>query len=748
MKNKGFFCDRLISNAGIVMMFMSVFFHDQLYSQNQSPFYNQVAEIRIVFNENNWDNILDSLFENFGEDQRLKADVFINGKYFPGSGIRYKGYSSWADNQKKNPFNIDLDYTVKNANYMGFCKLKLSNVIHDPSFVREALTYEIARQYMPASQAGFAAVYVNDVYIGLYTNVEAVDNLFAEKHFGSKDHAFFKGNPETLEYPFGENSNLAYTHGNDSSSYFPYYKIQNEFGWTKLLNAIYALDSDSSHIPSYFNIDRVLWMHALNYTLVNLDSYIAYSQNYYLYEDALGRFNTIPWDFNMSFGSFRLTDGTTLNLSIAKAEVIDPLQHYTGNSFSPRPLIKKIMRNETYRKKYLAHIRTILKENIDNGLYLQRASDLQNEIDSFVQADSNKFYSYTDFLTNLHSQTGSGSALYPGIENFMIARSAYLYAYKGISGPPVISQISTSPVFPQRDSIITITAKCSGCSKAFAYIRYCDNDVFHEFEMFDDGLHNDGASGDSVYAIEIAASGPKVDYYFWTENDSAGIFSPERAEYGYYTLPVRLKYHEIVINETGIQQSGYWIELFNPGSETVSLRQLMLSQKDSSLLLPDTLIKPGDFCLIDETSNLLTGLNDSDKLYLKYDNTNIIDSLVTGLPTNDMSTGRFPNGNGDFTLLSPTPSAYNHPTDISFGDIGIYPNPADEWIKMVINKNSETVIAELISPQGTTLLVKEIKSLSSPEIITLPLAGIAPGCYYLRIGIDGSFSTRALIIQK
>jgi hypothetical protein len=63
---------------------------------------------------------------------------------------------------------------------MGFTKLKLSNVIHDPTFVREVLAYEIARKYMPASLANYANLYINDTLIGLYTNVEAVDRRFVQ----------------------------------------------------------------------------------------------------------------------------------------------------------------------------------------------------------------------------------------------------------------------------------------------------------------------------------------------------------------------------------------------------------------------------------------------------------------------------------------------------------------------------------------------------------------------------------------
>ena len=68
---------------------------------------------------------------------------------------------------------IKLDYIKGAQNYEGIDKIKLSNVIQDPSFVREVLSYEIARKYMPAGEANYTNLFINDTLIGLYTNVEA-----------------------------------------------------------------------------------------------------------------------------------------------------------------------------------------------------------------------------------------------------------------------------------------------------------------------------------------------------------------------------------------------------------------------------------------------------------------------------------------------------------------------------------------------------------------------------------------------
>ena len=48
-------------------------------------------------------------------------------------GVRYKGFSSVSVNRVKNPFNIKLDYIIEGQDHQGIDKIKLSNVISDPS---------------------------------------------------------------------------------------------------------------------------------------------------------------------------------------------------------------------------------------------------------------------------------------------------------------------------------------------------------------------------------------------------------------------------------------------------------------------------------------------------------------------------------------------------------------------------------------------------------------------------------------
>ena len=314
------------------LIFISAFLL-QINSFSQSNFYDSdtIREIRISFYNTNWDPQLDSLYV-LGDNDRILADIEIDGESYDSVGIRYKGFSSVSVNRLKNPFNIKLDYIIEGQDHQGVDKLKLANVIQDPSFIREVLSYEVCRKYMPASQANYANVYINDTLWGLYTNVEAVNKSFLIDHFDSKYNSFFKCNPENLNIQIGgENSNLSNTHGTDSSDYYPFYALKSDYGWEELYNLIDTLNNVSDSINHVLNTDRALWMHAFNYSMINFDSYIGYSQNYYLYKDQANQWNPIIWDLNMSFGGFRLTDASQQyfnGFDIIQAQNMDPLTHY------------------------------------------------------------------------------------------------------------------------------------------------------------------------------------------------------------------------------------------------------------------------------------------------------------------------------------------------------------------------------------------------------------------------------------
>ena len=743
----------------------TIFFLISYNLQGQSAFYSAdtLREIRLYFYDSNWDYQLDTLYIN-GEKERILADVIIDGQSYDSVGVRYKGFSSVSITQIKNPFNIKLDYIIDGQDHQGIDKLKLSNVIHDPSFVREVLSYEIARNYMPASEANYANLYINDTLWGLYTNVEAVNKSFLDTHFENKYRPFFKCNPEVLDIgPTGENSNLSNVHGIDSLDYESYYDIRSNYGWSKMYDLIDTLNTYVDSVDKILNIDRVLWMHALNYTIINFDSYIGYGQNYYLYRDVTGQFNPILWDLNMSFGSFRLTDASSLyfnGFNIQQAQNMDPLTHFNQFSVASRPLLRNLFLKETHRKMYLAHIRTILQEQFINQNYSARAQSLQNLIDVSVQNDSNKFYSYSNFTTNLNSQVSLVTGDCPGISQLMNARVNYLSTYHGFRGEPTITNINPSSqnLIPGND--IWITADIQDATNVILAYRFGKNTRYKRIEMYDDGNHNDGLANDGIYGTQIMNTSNRIDYYLYAENDSAGVFSPFRAAYEFHTIKSELQPGHIVINEImsnnqniAFDETGNyedWIELYNVSNNPVSTSGLYLTDTIGILhkwRLPNYLIPANGYLVIwadedgDQGANhanfKLSNLGET--LILSNSDSLVLDSITFPSQFNDTSFARFPNGNGQFLMRSPTFNSNNNIINSAvqhhYDDVFVFPNPFVNFIRL--SKEQKIVVKDILGK----IVYK------SDNTIKVDTENWRNGIYFIHL-IDKEKTIKAIKIHK
>jgi len=221
---------------------------------------NSINDIFVYFKQDDWDARLDQLWAQ-RQEERLLGRVVINGEEYDSVGVRYKGNSSYSANRVKNPLNIKLDY-LKDQKHDGYGTIKLSNGFKDPSFIRETLSYEIARQYLPSSRANYARVYVNDQYLGLYVSVQDVDKSFVNEHYGSKKNAFFKGE---LVNDSPRNSVVTWGYlGADSSSYMSFYERESDAGWGELINFLDVFNNDPANMESVLNVDRHLWMLAFD----------------------------------------------------------------------------------------------------------------------------------------------------------------------------------------------------------------------------------------------------------------------------------------------------------------------------------------------------------------------------------------------------------------------------------------------------------------------------------------------------
>lgn len=664
-------------------------------------------EIKLRFPTENWDARLDSLFAE-GEN-RLAARIWIDGTQLADSvGVRYKGNSSYDESNAKNPFNIKLDAYEDDQDYQGFGTLKLANGAADPSFLKEVLAYYLGGQYMDIPRAAYAMVYINDEYHGLYVNVESIDKGFLSRHFGEKEGPFFKATPDfSGSQPSGcTSSNFASLEylGQDSSCYPLYYEQKSDGHWGALIDLTQTL-SDSmtslANLNQSLEIGSALWMLAFNNVFVNLDSYSGkYCHNYYLYRDANSAFHPIIWDLNMCFGSLNNT-GVGGQFSLSQLQQLDPLLHRDNTS---RPLIHQLLTEPDLQLRYLAHMRTLWEENLSTQRYAYWATLFHQLIDSAVVADSNNLHTYADFQQNLHQSTWTGGWR-PGLTETMEGRNTFLSSHPLFrASPPTLDHVLISPQQPLASDTVWINVYAQAADSLFLGFRFEKQDKFQEMQMLDTGTKGDSIAGDGIYSTYIMApASGEIHYYFYAKNDSAALFSPRAVPFRYHRIlidqssslspvvlnEIQASSHQVIANHEG--KYADWVELYNRSSQDISLAGYGLSDDEEELqqwVFPDTIIPSQGYLLIwadDEEG--ADGLHlpfklskNGETVWLTLPSGQIIDSIAFPPQADNQSMGRYPNGEGPFATMSPSPERHNgFPTSIeepTQRQFNVWPNPS------------------------------------------------------------------------
>lgn len=727
-----------------------------------------VNTIEITFEESNWDYLLDQLYAA-GDEERLIGTVEINGQVFDSVGVRYKGNSTYSANQVKNPFNIKLDHVIDDQTIDGYGTIKLANVYNDPSFVREVMGYEIARDYFPASQSNYANVYVNGTHLGLYTNDQSVDKFFMQNSFGSDENTRIKGE---LTSSSGVPSGSVWEYfGTDSSDYANYYELKSDYGWENLINMLDTLSNHNEYIDELLNTDRHLWFIAFSNLLVNLDGPINNPQNYYLYQDDNNRFNTIPWDLNESFGVFS-SHQTLGNLSTYEKQHMTPFANENESDF---PIISKILSNDTYKKIYVAHMKTIIEDHFSDGQYEARALEIQDIIDEDVQNDDNKFFTYNDFIDNIDNTVTNGpQQSIVGITQLMDTRVEYIMGLSDFEAEaPAISNVSHGSDNVSSGTEVWITAELEAEEDVELAYRSSTYGVFEKVPMYDDGNHEDGSAGDGVYGASIVAGSTDIQYYIFAENSDAVAFSPEKAEYEFYSITVT---GNLVINEFMADNESYitdqdgdyddWIELYNNSESDINLEGYYLSDDSSEpdvWSFPDTTITAGGYLIVwadkdEEQDGLHAEIKlsaDGEMIILSDSDLNLIDEVTFGVQKPDTTTGRYPNGTGDFAEMLPTfESANNNIITaveeidfISNVEIKAYPNPFKNEVTLEFSLDSRAEVSvEMYNIFGQVIQLESPQQYDAgTHTISYSTNNLSAGIWICKLTIDGETITKKLM---
>ncbi len=495
------------------------------------------------YNQNYHSYLVNSWY--YSPDERIPAVLELNGTIYDSVGVRYKGNSTFClpnnNNNPKVPYNIDINHFIGGQNVLGYKKLKLANAWMDPTFLKQIISSNIYRRYLPTGESNLVNLYVQGSFLGVYVNDESINKQFLEKHFSEKSGPLFKCDNinrfcDTANAPSAMPPNL-YFMGDDSTLYYNSYDIKSDYGWQELINLIKVINTDFNNIDSVLNVDRTLWAFAVNQVIANLDCYNTYyMHNYYLYQTEDELFQMLPWDLDNSFvGAIMGLDYWNPN-NVYEYDIFFSGPN-PGGSTQPneeRPLLYNLLNNPFYRKIYAAHVRTIIEESLDTSNIRQNIDKLQSISSNSVSLDPNKGFSLNDFYTNVYSPLWVGPWFagwgYGGIISTINERKNYLQNHPEISLlPPDIKSVNINSN--------VISAEVLNSNKVELMATISDqSSKFKSFIMYDNGQNGDAIAQDGIFSclIPFPNATKDVKFYIRAENSDAIKFNPQRAEYEFY----------------------------------------------------------------------------------------------------------------------------------------------------------------------------------------------------------------------
>ena len=499
---------------------------------------DSLRTLYVNFHDPNYHNVLQTTFFT-NPSYRIPASITLGDVTLDSAGVRYKGNSTFCipyDNGvPKLPYNIDMNYWISGQKLLGYKKLKLANAWMDATFLKEYLASKIYRKYLPTPEVNLMKLNVQGNYLGIYVNTESINKQFAKKHFDYDDGVLFKCDGsgmfcDTTGTPPGGEPSLNWYGTADSTSYYSSYNLKSNYGWKQLIDLIETLNFNPNQLDTILNIDRVLWAFAVNTVIGNFDTYNGYYvHNYYFYQTEDGLFQMIPWDLSQSFINALLGWDVFTPLGPNHPTQFDP--YFGEDPTLYRPLTAYLFNNAEHRRRYTAHLRTVINE-LDTNQIRAEALSMQSLAYTAVDSDPNKLFSISNYIDNVEQDLsffGWGGYGFGGIMSSLRNRIPFLLSHPEISAtPPNIYNVEVN------GSVVTANVNNESYVSIMATISEY-NSKFQEFSMYDDGTNGDATANDGVYSCYMPfSSSPLVKFYLTARNSQAMVLSPERAEYEFY----------------------------------------------------------------------------------------------------------------------------------------------------------------------------------------------------------------------
>jgi spore coat protein H len=441
-------------------------------------------------------------------DDGAGRDTLLN------AGFRLRGNTSRLSEKKS--FKVSFNEYVTGRKYQGVKKINLNGQHNDPTMVREKLFYDTWKNAgLAERRTSFVRLYINQVYYGLYTNLEEFDKEWLERVFGADSGNLYKCTyPADLDY-LGANPQ---TYKNIQSSAVTggrAYDLQTnevEDDYSDLVELITLLDQPADsvfevQIAQIVNVDGLLKAFALDVATGNWDDYMYNKNNYYLYHHPVtGKFEFISY----------VTDTTVgvdwVDRDWATRNCLDWYKHG-----EPRPLAEKILSVPAFMEKYQRYLDTIARLIIHPDVIFPHIDSMKVLVTDAAIDDIYRTldYGYTigDFV-NGFTETLDDHTPY-GIKPFLTTRFTTILQQLPSTAVPddemIMICLSVYPI-PAND-LITMTTSPSGKDRQ-GYILDMPGRTQRSFTW-----------GKNRTDLTLSVAGLTPGVYLLVVEDSAGILT-------------------------------------------------------------------------------------------------------------------------------------------------------------------------------------------------------------------------------
>lgn len=738
---------------------------------------NTVSEIRItidptvlawIYNPNNVES--DSLHPASVTFHNENLDVSLDNV-----GFRLRGNTS-RDAAKKS-FKLDFNEFIKGQDIAGIQKFNLKGEQNDPSLIRSKFAFELFEKIgVPASRVCYTTVYINDVYYGLYENIEHIDDCFLAYHIGDDS-----GNLWKCLWP----ADLNYL-GPNPSDYHPWidgerpYELKtNEdvYDFSELAHLIDVINNTPTaqikdSLESVFYVTDFIKYLAVNIMTGSWDDYRYLKNNYYLYHDpSTDKFHFIPYDYDNTFGidwvgGSNWGEPNWTRINMYSYDVMDnsgrPLSDIIFDTPEYRNLFTHFMdfyTNHVFREdqwtSYGDSIKTLIRPYVVPDTYYPRDHGFTiNDFDNSYNTDYRNGHverGLYEFMRKRREQTNNDlnwqsappSIYYQEIDRTGNSATAHasVFSQDGINSVTLVTYDS------DHDTLTNISMNRD---------RITGTTLVEEFDQWTAGFN----LTDSEIYYRIFAVDSSDAQQVWPRSEYAAFQQVSSSDLPIYINEFMASNDTSVVDQDGEHDD--WIEIYNASAEIIDLGGMYLTDKPDNLTkwrIPSgTSIVAGGFLLFwcDEDEEQV-GLHTNFKLsgggefiaLSENGGLSIIDSLTFGDQNTDISFGRTQDGGSAWqTFTSPTPGYSNLRTGIYEmipATTALYPNYPNPF-------NPRTSISYSISDRssvgGRLLVDLSIYDLWGRKIETLFDGAQNAGTYHLSWNAVGYTSGVYLAVLK